>query len=905
MKQKVTTLDQLQKREKFEVIHLAGNGEIKKRLLDMGFIPGAQGMSLRRGIFKDPIEIQLGAYKISVRRAEARNIHVLFLGSQGPGERTAIDISLGYRKKGDLLEIAKQLAGDTESKKISKTSEKKGGFKKYFSYKKIHDKEYQQMMADDITGSENYAADNVIRIAIAGNPNTGKSSLFNAMTGSRVKVGNYPGVTVDTKKVRINYKDYVFEFIDLPGTYSLTAYSFEEVISRDFILFQKPDVVLDVLDSTNLERNLYLCLQLQELGVPIVGALNMIDESENLGIQIDSDHLSNLLQVPFVKTSAIQKRGIDILLEELLTVTLKHRGIQKKSQKSDMPYGLSEPVGRHLNYGKYLEEVHNQLILDLSVDAEFAREYSLHWVAIKLIEKDEDAIKKVASEHWNGQKVLENGAIIRKKIQNEFGIDATSMVAGQRYGFIKGAVKEALTMPEKETKQTLTEMLDKFALNRFGGIFIFFGIMYLIYSITFNLGNILSDYIDSFFGFIGSGLTTVLPQGLLQDFVVQGVIGGVGGVLVFLPIILLIFAGLSFLEDSGYLARAAFVMDKFMHQFGMHGRSFIPLMISTGCAVPAVMSTRALASQKDRVITAIVLPMMMCTAKTPVIAMLVGAFFTAQAGLVFWLIWVLAWFIALLSSLILSKTVFHGDATPFVMELPPYRFPTLVGTMKHMWMKTVGYLKKAGTIILAASIVTWIVFNFPRKDTFSFDYQAQKKKIMIQLALLRTKKERLGEVDLNKIKSLRKEINSLENKKSKEEIEYSLGGRFGKFIEPLFSVMGFDWKMSISLVAALPAKEIVISTMGVVYGIGEVDVESGEGRGGSLKEAMRRDKKYNKLIVISFMIFVLIYTPCFATLAVIRREMGSWRWVFFSVFFSMGIAALLATGVYQIGRLLI
>jgi ferrous iron transport protein B len=691
------------------------------------------------------------------------------------------------------------------------------------------------------------------------------------------------------------------EFIDLPGTYSLSAYSFEEVVSRDFIIFQKPDVVLDVLDATNLERNLYLCLQFQELGVPLVGALNMIDEAEKNGILIDVEHLSDLLQIPFVKTSAYYKRGMEELMEVLLKTALDQREILKLAAQNDLPFGNSEPVGRHLNYGRDIEKYHNDLIQFLSSDASFAKRYSLHWMAIKLIENDSDALKKIKEEHMEADIIIAKCELIRQSIFIEFSMEATSLVAQQRYGFIRGAIREAVNFTPL-TEDSLTEKLDRFALHKHLGMVIFFAMMYLIYYLTFTIGNYLSDYVALLFKFISEIVSLLIPQGIFQRFLVEGIIGGVGGVIVFLPIILLIFAGLSFLEDSGYLARASFVMDRFMHQFKMHGRSFIPLMISTGCAVPAVMSTRALASQKDRIITAMVLPMMMCTAKTPVVAMLVGVFFINHAGVVFWLIWFFAWLVALFSALFLNKTVFQGDATPFVMELPPYRFPTLFGIMKHMWDKAMGYLKKAGTIILAASIITWIVFNFPKKENLSFDYISQKEQITQQIKELKVKG---NEPDKFKIDLLNHKRIELENRRSKEEIGYSIGGRIGMFIEPFFALMGFDWKMSVSILAALPAKEIVVSTMGVVYGIGELAKETDKGEGGSLKEAIRHDPNYNPLTIISFLIFVMLYSPCFATLAVIKRELGGWRWVFFSMIFSFSLASILAIMVYQLGKILI
>jgi ferrous iron transport protein B len=537
------------------------------------------------------------------------------------------------------------------------------------------------------------------RIALAGNPNSGKTSIFNALTGQRQHIGNYPGVTVEKKSGTIWVGDKLVEFIDLPGTYSLSAYSLEEVVSRDFVLNEKPDVVVDILDSTNLERHLYLLLQFQELGVPIVGALNMTDEVEAKGIKIDSEQLGSILGIPFVKTVGSTGAGIERLLE----VALKVAEGQLTSQK------------RHLNYGKQVELAHEAIIDTLMLDESFKERYSLHWIAIKLLEKDQDAIRKVANEHHFAAIVLQAAKDWRERLEKEFGEDCEVIIGEQRYAYIHGATKETVKLSRPRYRRVdFTEKIDRVVLNRFLGIPIFLSVMFIIYQITFKLGNPLSDGVSIFFTRLSLFLTGVLPAGPLRELLTNGIIKGVGGVLMFLPLVVLLFLGLSFLEDTGYLSRAAFVMDKFFHIFGLHGRSFIPFMISTGCAVPGIMSARVLANQKDRKVTILVSPLMMCGAKAPVVAMLVAAFFPNRATIIFWSIWLFGWLMAFVIALIFKQSLFRGAQTPFVMELPPYRMPTVKNVLSHMWEKSSEYIKKAGTVILAASIVVWFLLSYPR-----------------------------------------------------------------------------------------------------------------------------------------------------------------------------------------------
>ena len=686
------------------------------------------------------------------------------------------------------------------------------------------------------------------RIALAGNPNSGKTSVFNALTGQHQHIGNYPGVTVEKKSGIVQVDDNIVEFIDLPGTYSLSAYSLEEVVSRDFVLNEKPDVVIDILDSTNLERHLYLLLQFQELGVPIVGALNMTDEVEAKGVMIDSEQLSSILGIPFVKTIGSTGAGI----ERLLAVALKVAEGQLSSQK------------RHLNYGKQVELAHEAIIDALMLDESFKERYSLHWIAIKLLEKDRDAIRKIENEHRLAAIVLQAAKDWRERLEKEFDEDCEVIIGEQRYAYIHGAIKETVKIAKRRQVVDFTESIDRIVLNRFLGIPVFLGIMFVIYQITFKLGNPLSDGVSIVFTHLSLFLTRILPAGPLRELLTNGIINGVGGVLTFLPLVVLLFLGLSFLEDTGYLARAAFVMDKFFHIFGLHGRSFIPFMISTGCAVPGIMSARVLANQKDRKVTILVSPLMMCGAKAPVVAMLVAAFFPEHATLIFWNIWLFGWLMAFVMALIFKQSLFRGAQTPFVMELPPYRLPTVKNVFIHMWEKSSEYIKKAGTVILAASIIVWFLLSYPKVPTRTSDLSAENV----------------------------------------PAIEYSFGGQLGKMAEPVLRWAGFDWKIGISLIAGVAAKEVIISTLGILYGI-EAQLSSDQLHVDFMvKNEIKNDQQYSPLIAIALMVFIMIYIPCIATLAMVKKELGSWKWPLFQVGYTLLVAFIIAVGIYQIGGLL-
>jgi len=729
-------------------------------------------------------------------------------------------------------------------------------------------------------------------VALAGNPNAGKTSLFNALTGQAQHVGNYPGVTVDKISGFATIQGHRLEIVDLPGTYSLTAYSLEEIVTRDFVLKEKPDVIIDVVDSTNLERNLYLLLQFQELGVPVVGALNMADEAERKGIHIDVPLLSKLLGIPMVPTVGSKGTGKDALLQAVLDV------VQRRV----------DTAGRHLNYGPELEDRHDEVVEALRSDAVFSERYGLHWTAIKLLENDQDAVAKVRQEHAHADLVLDTARRAADWVSKHFGKDPEVVIAEQRYAYIRGALREAVrTDPKPSGARDPTDTVDAAILHRYLGVPIFFAVMGAVYSLTFLVGNPLSTLVERLFAWLGELATTLLPPGILQDFLVNGIIAGVGGVLTFFPIVVLLFLGLSFLEDVGYMARAAFVMDKFLHLFGLHGRSFIPLMVSTGCAVPGVMSARTLVNPKDRILTVLIAPLMMCGAKTPVIAMLCAAFFPKHAALLFWCVWLFGWLLAFVLGFAFRKTLFRGEDSPFVMELPPYRLPTVRGIAQHMWHRSWSYVKKAGTFILASSMVIWALLNYPKVGTWSQDYDARAAAVQERA---RQALEAPGIADEARALIQKKRSDALAAIEAEKRIEAARGsfaGRLGRFLEPVSTAAGFDWKLNVALFSGIAAKEVIISTMGIVYGVGDTnpDDESSPSAPAPLRQRLSADRAYSPPAALALMIFVMVYVPCVATLSVTRKELGSFKWPAFMAGFTLLLAFTLAVLVYQVGRLLV
>jgi ferrous iron transport protein B len=720
---------------------------------------------------------------------------------------------------------------------------------------------------------------NTLRIALAGNPNAGKTTLFNALTGAHHQVGNYPGVTVEKREGVRTRNGRAYYFTDLPGIYSLTAYSEDEVVSRDFILDQKPDLIIDVLDSTNLERNLYLCLQMQELGIPMVGALNISDEAEARGIRIDERELSATLGISFVKIAAIKGHGVDDLLDKV-------DAAYTKAQDPDRSGALT------LNYGAeiepWLEKIESLIVRgktpekpEQAAEGAGLREgrarAEVRFLAAKLIEKDKDAEARLAG-NANAALILDTAREGIAWIEKHYGKDAEIVISEQRYAYIHGAFKGAVETVKK-TNFSVSEAVDNVVMNRFLALPIFILILWIVFQLTFTIGKYPQDWLQSGFDFAGNFLTAHMESGPLRSMIVDGAIAGVGNVFSFVPLIVLLFFFLSLLEDLGYMSRAAFATDKILHSFGLHGQSVFPLMLGFGCSVPAVMSSRTLKSARDRIVTVLVTPMMSCGAKLTIYVLFAAAFFPDNAANMVMLVYACGVVLGLAGSALLKATVLKGDPTPLVMELPPYRMPTLRGALWHVWEKLGSYIKKAGTIILASAILIWLVTNYPYRPMS--DSQVDQ----LRTAYLAVNPG-AGDVDAY-----------IETAQSDARLEHSAAGTAGHFIEPFFRPLGFNWKMSIAAITGFAAKEIVVSTLGILYHVG---LEEDEGSRG-LQQALRDD--ISPLAAFVFMLFMLLIPPCLAALSVIKAELG-WKWLGFETLFLLLTGWLVSFVVFQLGSLI-
>ncbi len=713
-----------------------------------------------------------------------------------------------------------------------------------------------------------------ITIALAGNPNAGKTTIFNQLTGARQKVGNWSGVTVEKKEGHLVHKGRQITVVDLPGIYSLTAYSVEEVVARNFILEEHPDVVVDILDASNLERNLYLAVQLIELNIPLVFAMNMVDVARARGMKIDYQQLSRLLGVPIVETVGTRGEGIDKVLDTVLEVA---EG--------------KDPTSRHIhiNYGREIEEEVLKIREVLKKDPELNNSYYPRWLAVKLLEKDKIVEERVRRSPA-AESIMAQVEKSRNHILSIFQEDAETVIAEARYGFIAGALKETMRL-SPVAKKTISDKIDQVLTNRLLGFPILLFFMYLLFQATFTLGAYPVEWIEKGVDILARLASSMLPDGLFRDMVVEGIIGGVGGVIVFLPNILLLFLGISLFEDTGYMARAAFIMDRIMHTLGLHGKSFIPLLMGFGCNVPAIMAARTLETRRDRLLTILINPLMSCSARLPVYVLIAGAFFPESAGNVIFGIYILGVVLAILVGQLFSHTIFKGQSAPFVLELPPYRLPTLRSVIIHMWEKGKVYLQKMGGVVLAFSIVIWFLGAFPRHIDYSMDYDGKISEVASIIEGLE------GSEDAAlRIPALEEELTRLENAREEERLSKSYIGRIGHAIEPLIAPLGFDWKLGVSLVTGFVAKEVVVSTMGVLYQTGQED-------SASLKVALKASG-IDKATALAFMAFVLIYVPCLVTVATIWRETGSAGWTAFSVSYLMVLAWVVAFVIKQACNLL-
>lgn len=820
-------LSELRTGEKGVIVKVLGHGGFRKRIVEMGFIKGKTVEVILNAPLKDPIKYRLLGYEISLRRQEADMIEVV-------SEQEARTMQNPYH--GSITEDVPVL----ESELVALAKGKR----------------------------------RTINVALVGNPNCGKTSLFNIASGAHEHVGNYSGVTVDAKEGFFDFQGYHFRIVDLPGTYSLSAYTPEELYVRKHIIEETPDVIINVVDSSNLERNFYLTTQLIDMNVRMVIALNMYDELEASGNKLDYTQLSQLIGVPMVPTVCRRGEGVDKLfhviigiyeggdflsqkgeirseiLEDLRdwhkTYVPDHEFGSHKEEEDARPRGYMRHI--HINHGPELERSIEEVKKAISQNEDIRHKYSTRFLSIKLLENDRE-IENFISTLPNGKEIItiRNKETLRiRKVMNE---DSEQAITDAKYGFITGALKETFTDNHLEKEQT-TRVIDSIVTHRIWGYPIFFLFLYIMFEGTFVLGDYPMQGIEWLVDQLGNLIRNNMAEGPLKDLLIDGIIGGVGGVIVFLPNILILYFFISILEDSGYMARAAFIMDKIMHRMGLHGKSFIPLIMGFGCNVPAIMATRTIEDRKSRLITMLVNPLMSCSARLPIYLVMIGAFFPNCASFMLLCIYTAGILLAVIMARIFSKFLVKGEDSPFVMELPPYRMPTSKSIMRHTWEKGAQYLKKMGGIIMIASIIIWFLGYYPRHDA---------------------------------------------HESVAEQQENSYIGQIGKAIEPVIKPLGFDWKLGIGLISGVGAKELVVSTLGVLY-TNEGDVENV-----NLSDRI----PITPLVALAYMLFVLIYFPCIATFAAIKQESGSWKWAIFAAGYTTGLAWLVAFTVFQIGSIII
>lgn len=720
-----------------------------------------------------------------------------------------------------------------------------------------------------------------IRIALTGNPNSGKTTLFNALTGSRQHVGNYPGITVEKKEGFVESPEHVLHFVDLPGTYSLTAYSQEELVARNYIIIEKPDLVVDVVNAASLERNLYLALQILELGAPLILALNMMDEVRKKGITLNTELLEQRMGCRVVETVARQGKGKQELIGTIISL---------KSRKDE----LKAPV--EISYGPDLDPVLNDMVAVIKESGFMTKTYPARWIALKYLESDEEIISEGRRKSREISRKLEDAAReVAEHCLKTLKTYPEAIIADYRYGFISSLLKDVVTRDQQRQRIEMSDYVDRFLTHRmFGPLFMIF-VLYMVYNLTFMVGDIPLSLIEDFFGWMGDVVRGLMPDGLLQSLLASGIIDGVGAVLSFVPLLMIIFFCIAFLEDSGYMARVAYMLDRVFSYFGLHGCSIMPFIVSGGiaggCAVPGIMAARTLRSPREKLATILTAPFMTCGAKLPVFLLLAAVFFPANQALALFMITVLAWASALLVSKFLRSTIIRGPATPFVMELPPYRLPTLRGLLIHTWERTWQYIKKAGTIILAISILIWAAMTFPQLPEERLEYYDS------QTAILEDDIRSLnGDASNNeKMAEILPDQERIEFFLAEEQLAYSYAGRVGTFLEPLSSWAGFDWRINISLVGGFAAKEVIISTLGTAYSLGAVEEDDTS----SLAERIKQDPDWNAKRAISLIIFVLLYAPCFVAVVAIARESGSWKWAGFAMVFNTVFAFGFSAAVYQ------
>jgi len=818
------TLNELHTGDSAIIARIRGRGAFRKRLTEMGFIRGKNVTVVKSAPLKDPVEYRILESNVSLRKSEANLVEVI------PEREYRAMVPTGLALNSDAL----------------------------------------------LRGPVIPRPGKIIEVALVGNPNSGKTTLYNRVSRSREHVGNYAGVTVDSKEAIFNHRGYTFRITDLPGTYSLSDYSSEERFVREHILKKKPDVVVNVVDANNLERNLYLTSQLIDMDVTVVLALNMYDDLIARKDQVDLGLLSKLLGIRIVPTISHKGKGIFRLLNHVIRV-----------------FENQDPVIRHIhiNYGTEIEHSIQKLQELIRETPSLTDHYSSRFISLKMLERD-DSCAFLVSNAANYMEIREMAQEENRRIGNLFKEEAETLITDARYGFVAGALKETMKRSGANPGFSRSQRIDRILTHKYLGFPIFFGFLWLMFQATFTLGNYPMAWISKGVDLLGQFIDSNMAGGIFRDMMVDGIIGGVGGVIVFLPNILILFFFISLMEDTGYMARTAFIMDKVMHLFGLHGKSFIPLIMGFGCNVPAIMATRTLENKNDRLLTMLIIPFMSCSARLPVYVLIAGAIFPARAGNVIFMLYMTGVAFSMLMSIVFKKTFFRNSEAPFVMELPVYRNPGIRVILRHMWHKGAHYLKKMGGVILLASLVIWALGYFPRNVEYTRDYNQ----------LIELEKQKGTVMSESQALLLTQQMES-------ERQQNSWIGRLGKAIEPVIRPLGFDWKMGISLVTGFAAKEIVVSTMGVLY---EADMDTGDVTV-SLQNRLREQvytagprvgsRVFTPLTGISFLLFVLFYLPCVAVIAAVGRESESWKWAAFVLFYTTAIAWTASFVVYQLGSL--
>ena len=827
----MTTLYDLAEGEAGIIVKVKGRGQFRQRLMEMGFIAGREITVVKKAPLRDPIEYRIIGYHVSLRSSESQ-----------------------------LIEVTREAA--------STVSDYPAG-----------------MYSEEASTGAWVQNSRHIQVALLGNPNSGKTTLFNFASGSREKVANYAGVTVDSKEAKYEQSGYTFTIVDLPGTYSLKSYSPEEIYLRKYIFEKKPDIIINIVDSSNLERNLYLTTQLIDMGVQVVTALNMYDEMLKKGDRLDYKTLGNLFGIPIVPTVSSKGKGIKKLFDKVIEV-----------------YEQKEPTVRHIhiNYGSEIEAAlcSIQSKIKREENRRFTNLVAARYLALELLENDSENCASIEG-CVNSNEILTTAKKESDRLSRLFTDPIDSVITDLRYGFIAGALKETLKSGSTERLKR-SQNIDSYLTNRYLGIPIFMIFMWITFFTTFKLGGYPKAWLQTGISGLSELMNALIPAGIFRDFITDGLISGVGGVLVFLPNIIILFLFISFMEDSGYMARAVFIMDKVMHKLGLHGKSFIPLFMGFGCNVPAIMATRIIESRRDRLVTMLITPFMSCSARLPVYILFISAFFEKNQGLILMILYLFGAVLAIISALLLKKIYFKTQDIPFVMELPPYRMPTARSIVKHVWFRTGLYLRKIGGIILVASVIIWVLSNFPNKVNYSKNYEAEIASIRSNNAEVPNKLIKSDSAYYNSQKDIRK----IEAAMKSEKQEKSIIGFIGHAMEPVMKPLGFDWKLSVSILTGVAAKEVVVSTLGVLYQAGDGDTAS---LAGKIKTSVTHNNKdsHAPLVAFSFMLFILTYFPCIGVVAAIKRESGGWKWAMFVVFYTTGVAWLLSFIVFQTGSIIL